>query len=182
MCRPMRKRIWRSASASVITCAAATAPPAVGNAKKKASPWVSTSTPFSAAHASRTTPRCSARASAYPSAPSSCRSLVEPSTSVKRKVTVPLGRSSRTRRDHPPEDGESPAPHSTPRESVGRRGPLAGGRDLPRAHARARGIGRCEVPPPPRTSSSGWGLVAGTVPPPTPSIANSGAEAATGAA
>ena len=48
------------------------------------------------AHASRITRRCSASASAYPSAPSSCRSLVEPSTSVKRKVTVPLGRSPRT--------------------------------------------------------------------------------------
>ena len=34
--------------------------------------------------------------------PSECRSVVEPSTSVKRKVTVPVGRSSRTRRDHPP--------------------------------------------------------------------------------
>jgi hypothetical protein len=46
--------------------------------------------------ASRSTRRCSAKASAYES-PSSCRSLVEPSMSVKRKVTVPLGRSSRTR-------------------------------------------------------------------------------------
>ena len=42
---------------------------------------------------SRTSARCSARASAYLSAPSSCSSLVEPSTSVKRKVTVPDGRS-----------------------------------------------------------------------------------------
>ena len=33
--------------------------------------------------------------SAYASAPSSCRSFVEPSTSVKRKVTVPVGRSRR---------------------------------------------------------------------------------------
>ena len=46
--------------------------------------------------------RCSASAFAYASAPSECRSFVEPSTSVKRKVTVPVGRSSRTRRDHPP--------------------------------------------------------------------------------
>jgi hypothetical protein len=37
-----------------------------------------------------------ARAAAYSAAPSSCRSLVEPSTSVKRKVTVPEGRSRRT--------------------------------------------------------------------------------------
>ncbi len=49
-----------------------------------------------AAQASRITRRCSARASAYASAPSSCSSFVEPSTSVKRKVTVPDGRSVRT--------------------------------------------------------------------------------------
>ena len=40
------------------------------NAKKKASPCVSTSTPSSAAQASRMTCRCSARVSAYSSAPS----------------------------------------------------------------------------------------------------------------
>ena len=72
------------------------APGAVGNAKKNASPCVSTSTPPSAAQASRIRRRCSASASAYPSAPSSCSSFVEPSTSVKRKVTVPEGRSART--------------------------------------------------------------------------------------
>ncbi|MBA3412722.1 MAG: hypothetical protein H0T09_03435 [Actinobacteria bacterium] len=43
----------------------------------------------------RRTRRCSASASAYPSAPNSCKSFVEPSTSVKRKVTVPEGRSGR---------------------------------------------------------------------------------------
>src|SRR5580765_472241 len=43
------------------------------------------------------TRRCSANALAYASAPHECRSFVEPSTSVKRKVTVPLGRSSRMR-------------------------------------------------------------------------------------
>jgi len=37
-----------------------------------------------------------ASASAYALAPRSCRSFVEPSTSVKRKVTVPEGRSGRT--------------------------------------------------------------------------------------
>lgn len=31
-----------------------------------------------------------------------CRSYVDPSTSVKRNVTVPVGRSLRTRRNHPP--------------------------------------------------------------------------------
>ena len=34
---------------------------------------------------------------AFASAPSSCNSLVDPSTSVKRKVTVPAGRSDRMR-------------------------------------------------------------------------------------
>ena len=92
----------RATRDSVSARAAARAPGAVGKAKKKASPCVSTSTPPSAAHASRMIRRCSASASAYASAPSSCRSFVEPSTSVKRKVTVPVGRSSRTPRDHPP--------------------------------------------------------------------------------
>jgi hypothetical protein len=50
------------------------------------------------AQASRTTRRCSASASAYPSAPSSCKSRVDPSTSVKRKVTVPVGSSFRIAR------------------------------------------------------------------------------------
>ena len=50
--------------ASVNAEAAASAPGAVGNAKKKASPCVSTSTPPFAAQASRITRRCSASASA----------------------------------------------------------------------------------------------------------------------
>ena len=82
------------------------------NAKKKASPWVSTSTPPAAVHASRMTRRCSASASAYATAPRSCRSFVEPSTSVKRNVTVPVGRSSRTRRDHPPARSRRPVMRS----------------------------------------------------------------------
>ena len=48
MCRPMRTRIGPAASDSVSRAAAATAPGAVGKAKKKASPCVSTSTPSSA--------------------------------------------------------------------------------------------------------------------------------------
>ena len=83
--------------ASVIAWAAVAAPGADANATKKAFPCVSTSTPPSPAHASRTTRRCSARASAYASAPSSRSSFVDPSTSVKRKVTVPVGRSDRRR-------------------------------------------------------------------------------------
>ena len=72
------------------------------------------------------TRRCSASASAYASAPSSCRSLVEPSTSVKRKVTVPVGRSSRTRRDHPPQRSSRLAPHPPPRDVLGRWGLVTG--------------------------------------------------------
>ena len=73
----------------------------VGKAKKNASPCVSTSTPAEPRTPRATMRRCSASASAYASAPSECSSRVEPSTSVKRKVTVPVGRSSRTRHDHP---------------------------------------------------------------------------------
>ncbi len=88
---PTRTRIGPERRASVIARAAASAPGAVGKATKKASPWVSTSTPPFAVQAARMSRRCSARAAAYPSLPSSCRSLVEPSTSVNRKVTVPDG-------------------------------------------------------------------------------------------
>src|SRR5690242_9317460 len=89
----MRTRIGPRSRRSAICRAASSAPGAVGRATKNASPCVSTSTPPCAAHTSRTTRRCSASASAYRSAPSSRRSFVEPSTSVKRKVTVPVGRS-----------------------------------------------------------------------------------------
>jgi hypothetical protein len=41
----------------------------------------------------RSSRRCSASASSYPSAPSSLRRRVEPSISVKSKVTVPVGSS-----------------------------------------------------------------------------------------
>jgi hypothetical protein len=44
-----------------------------------------------AAKTARSTRRCSPSASAYDSAPSSCSSRVEPSTSVNKKVTVALG-------------------------------------------------------------------------------------------
>jgi hypothetical protein len=45
------------------------------------------------ANASRSALRCSASVSSYASAPSSFSRRVEPSTSVKSKVTVPVGRS-----------------------------------------------------------------------------------------
>ena len=54
--------------------------------------------------ASRNTRRCSASASPYPSAPSSCKNRVEPSTSVNRKVTVPKERSRRHKCRHAPEE------------------------------------------------------------------------------
>jgi hypothetical protein len=50
----------------------------------------------------RMTCRCTASVSAYASAPNSCKSCVDPSTSVKRKVTVPVGSSRCTRHDHEP--------------------------------------------------------------------------------
>ena len=97
VCRPTRTWIGPEARVSRTAAAAEIAPGAVGNAKKKASPCVSTSTPSWAAHAVWMTRRCSASASAYASAPSSWRSRVDPSTSVKRKVTVPEGSPGRTR-------------------------------------------------------------------------------------
>ena len=54
-----------AARRSVKSEAAARAPGAVGNAKKKASPCVSTSTPLLSAHASRIAVRCATSASAY---------------------------------------------------------------------------------------------------------------------
>jgi hypothetical protein len=57
-----------------------------------ASPCVSTSTPPCRENESRSTRRCAARTSAYWS-PSSSNRRVEPSMSVKSRVTVPLGRS-----------------------------------------------------------------------------------------
>ena len=85
-------------SASLNALAAPSAPGAVGNAKKNASPCVSTSTPPQRTHACLTRRRCSASADAYSSSPSSWSSFVEPSTSVKTKVTVPDGSPSRTTR------------------------------------------------------------------------------------
>ena len=82
-------------SASVISYAAAMAPGAVGKAKKNASPCVSTSTPSSAAQA-RGSPAVLGERLGIGLRPDSRKSFVEPSTSVKRKVTVPEGRSPRT--------------------------------------------------------------------------------------
>src|SRR6188508_2653812 len=62
------------------------------NATKKASPCVSTSLPPAPAAAARTIRRWSSRAAPYRSAPRERSSRVDPSTSLKRKVTVPLGR------------------------------------------------------------------------------------------
>src|SRR4051794_2239628 len=82
--------------------AAARAPSAVGKARRKASPAVSTSTPPDAVHAERTTVRWVARAVAYRSSPSWSRRRVEPSMSLNRKVTVPVGRSVDMREDDAP--------------------------------------------------------------------------------
>ena len=92
----MRTRIGPRASPFCAAAAAPSASGAVRNATKKASPCVSTSTPLCAPNASRRMRRCSASAFAYSAVPSSWSSFVEPSTSVKRKVTVPDGRLRRT--------------------------------------------------------------------------------------
>lgn len=89
VCSPIRTRIGPAASTCVASAAHASAPRAVGNATKNASPCVSTSTPPWRAAAARNTRRCSARAALYLSAPSSPSRRVDPSTSVNRKVTVP---------------------------------------------------------------------------------------------
>ena len=97
VCNPIRTRIGSSSNRSVITVAASTASGARANARRNASPCVSTSTPPSDTHASRTIRRWSSSATAYLSGPSSSSSRVDPSTSVNRNVTVPEGRSARTR-------------------------------------------------------------------------------------
>lgn len=65
------------------------------------------------------------------SAPSSRRGLVDPSTSMKGKMTVPVGRSDLMRRDHPLQ------PDSRPAGATGDAGPHAGPSTflLPRALA-----------------------------------------------
>ena len=84
--RPVVRACARCAST-----AAATASRARANAKKNASPCVSISTPPSSAKVSRMSRRWSESTPPYPS-PSRLSSAVEPSMSLKTKVTVPLGR------------------------------------------------------------------------------------------
>src|SRR3954452_10560429 len=81
-----------SRSARCASTAADTASRARGNEKKNASPWVSISVPACAPKVSRTSWRCSPETRPYASSPSSCRSCVEPSMSVKTNVTVPPGK------------------------------------------------------------------------------------------
>ena len=95
VCRPIRTPSRPELRASCASPAAASASFARPNATKNASPCVSTSTPPCRANASRNTRRCSSSTSAYAS-PNSCSNFVDPSTSVKRNVTVPEGRSRRT--------------------------------------------------------------------------------------
>ena len=68
--------------------------PRVGKATKNASPCVSTSRPPASAKTARRSRRCSASSAAYSALPSRASSSVDPSTSVNRKVTVPVGRPS----------------------------------------------------------------------------------------
>src|SRR6476646_5668997 len=78
---------WRCRSTAVATASAARS-----NAAKYASPCVSMTLPPLLAQASSISRPCSARRFPY-SVPNARRSSVEPSMSVKRKVTVPRGRS-----------------------------------------------------------------------------------------
>src|SRR5579862_6947698 len=96
--RPMRTRSTCpsghscSRSARCASTAAPTASRARGKEKKNASPCVSISVPPRAPNVSRTRCRWSAETCPYASSPSSCKSFVEPSMSVKTNVTVPAGR------------------------------------------------------------------------------------------
>jgi hypothetical protein len=95
-------------SASCPSTAARTASRALPKATKNESPCVSISRPPCAATAARSRRWCSASTSGYPSR-SCLRSRVEPSMSVNRKVTAPLGRS-----DMPGERDTSRAHEASP--------------------------------------------------------------------
>src|SRR5215210_4378514 len=82
---------WSAMKRWAVT-AAATASPGSSNATKNSSPRESISEPERSATASRTRVRCSMRAGCHPSA-SRRASSVDPSRSVKKKVTVPVGSS-----------------------------------------------------------------------------------------
>ena len=73
-----------------MSVAAETASAAVAKATAKASPAVENTCPPWAAHAPRMMSSCNARLAAIP-AESASHSLVDPSTSVKRNETIPLG-------------------------------------------------------------------------------------------
>ena len=82
-----------AASARCVATAARIAPDAVGNATKNESPSVRISTPPCSATAVRTISACRSSWRTNPSRPSSWSSSVDPSMSVNRNVTVPVGRS-----------------------------------------------------------------------------------------
>ena len=102
MWMPIRTRIGPEASASCAARAAASAPAPSGRRRRRRRPACpprprrALRTRRAGHGGARPAPR------AYALAPSSCSSFVEPSTSVKRKVTVPDGRSRSTRRHHAP--------------------------------------------------------------------------------
>src|SRR5919197_3709530 len=79
------------ASARCASIAVFAASSARRKAKRNESPWLWTSAPRRSCAAVRRIRRCAARRSPY-LPPSLLRSCVEPSMSVKRKVTVPVGR------------------------------------------------------------------------------------------
>jgi hypothetical protein len=80
-----------AASAACAVAAAFTAAAALPKTAKNESPLRSISIPPAASNASRSSRLCAASASLYRSRPSAFSSRVEPSMSVNRKVTVPVG-------------------------------------------------------------------------------------------
>ncbi len=123
VCRPTRTWIGPVASARETPTRRRAHPAPWGRRRRMRRPACPPRRRPRAAQASRITRRCSASASAYASAPSSCSSFVEPSTSVKRKVTVPEGRSRRA---------------ATPRSVYGVEGELHGVLEGHRSSSRAR--------------------------------------------
>jgi hypothetical protein len=74
-----------------VSIAAATAAGALAKTTKNESPSVLISRPFAAATASRTIAWCASSSGRYADVPIRSTSLVEPSMSVNRNVTVPAG-------------------------------------------------------------------------------------------
>ena len=96
VCRPMRTRI-AARRPGLRLARGGDGASALGKATKKASPWVSISSPLWAVKAARST-SVLGQHMGIPLGADCWSSRVEPSMSVNRKVTVPVGRSCTTSR------------------------------------------------------------------------------------